>query len=167
MHLTLKCPGCKSALPVNAVGAPVEVRCGRCAYGIPLSITGAVRADHAVDVCPVCTGRDFYVRKDFDPKVGVAVVVSAGLISGWFLWFGFVLVAFGVLAVAALLDLVIYRLIDDLSVCYRCHVEFRGRYDRTALPFDLHTADLLELEWGRELERRSKKAKSFHSEVGG
>ena len=105
----------------------------------------------------MCTDVDFYRRKDFDPKLGLTIVVVASLISAGFLWFRLVLVAFGVLAVAALIDLVVYRLIGDLTVCYPCHTEFRRRYPRTASHFDLHTADELELEWSRELEKRSKK----------
>ena len=29
--------------------------------------------DREVDRCPVCDGGDFYLRKDFDPKLGLAV----------------------------------------------------------------------------------------------
>jgi len=157
VHLTLKCPECESALPVGAADAPSEVTCGRCSYPIRLLVGENVRADREVDICPVCTGGDFYRRKDFDPKLGLTVVVVASLISAGFLWVGLVLFAFGVLAAAALIDLIVYRLIGDLTVCYRCHTEFRGRYPRTASHFDLHTADELELEWARELEKRSKR----------
>ena len=157
MRLTLKCPECESALPVGAADAPSEVTCGRCSYPIRLLVGENVRADREVDICPVCTGVDFYRRKDFDPKLGLTVVVVASLISAGFLWVGLVLFAFGVLAAAALIDLIVYRLIGDLTVCYRCHTEFRGRYPRTASHFDLHTADELELEWARELEKRSKR----------
>ena len=42
----------------------------------------------------------------------------------------------------------------DLAVCYRCHSEFRGKYARSAAAFDLHTADVLELEYERRTGRR-------------
>ena len=32
--------------------------------------------------------RDFYLRKDFDPKVGLTVVIIGALISAGFYWFG-------------------------------------------------------------------------------
>jgi len=41
-----------------------------------------------------------------------------------------------------------------VTVCYRCHTEFRGAYARTAPSFDLHTADVLELEYERRIGRR-------------
>ena len=79
MHLTLRCPDCDSALPVLAAEAPAEVTCGRCGRAIPLSVSDDLRADRKVDTCPVCAGPDFYIRKDFDPTLGVTVVVIGGL----------------------------------------------------------------------------------------
>jgi hypothetical protein len=113
-----------------------------------------MREDRAVDRCPVCSGGDFYLRKDFDPAIGVTVVVIGAVISGVFYWFGKDLVAYGILGTAALIDLVVYGRLGDVTVCYRCHSEFRGAYARTAHGFDLHTADVLELEYERKIGRR-------------
>ena len=99
---------------------------------MPLAVSDALRADRAVDVCPVCGGGDFYIRKDFDPKVGLTVVVVGALVSAAFYWFGRDLIAYGILAGAALIDLVVYGRLKDVTVCYRCHTEFRGAYPRTA-----------------------------------
>jgi hypothetical protein len=121
---------------------------------VPLAISDALKTDAAVDVCPVCEGSDFYARKDFDPKVGVTLVIVGALVSAGFYWFGQDLVAYGVLAGAALIDLIIYGRLPEVTVCYRCHAEFRGTYRRTAPAFDLRTADLLELEWARKTGKR-------------
>ena len=156
MNVLARCPKCDAALPVVAGAgddAPAIV-CGRCSTNIPLAWSDAVRADRAVDACPVCGGGDFYIRKDFDPKVGLSVVVIGALVSGVFYWFGDDLIAYGILAAAVLVDLVVYGRLKDLTVCYRCHAEFRGAYERTARPFDLHTADVLELEYERKIGRR-------------
>ena len=154
MNLTLVCPDCAARLPVAAADAPPAVRCGGCGRTIPLAVSAKVRADVEADVCPVCEGRELYVRKDFDPKLGLAVIVTGALVSAGFYWFGMDLVAYGVLGAAALLDLIVYGRLRDLSVCYRCHTEFRGSYRRTAPIFDLHTADELELEWARRIGKR-------------
>lgn len=154
MEVTVKCPSCSSALPVSAAEGPTLIRCGRCGRDVPLAISDALKTDAAVDVCPVCEGPDFYTRKDFDPKAGVAVVIVGALVSAGFYWFGQDLVAYGVLAGAALIDLIIYGRLPEVTVCYRCHAEFRGKYERTALAFDLHTADVLEREWARKTGRR-------------
>ena len=132
----------------------MQIDCGRCRQAFLLTITEAVRADRQVDCCPVCEGGDFYIRKDFDPKVGVTLVVIGALISAGFYYVGQDLVAYGILAAATLIDLAVYSRIGDLTVCYRCHAEFRGDYERTAGAFDLHTADLLEPEYERKIGKR-------------
>ena len=94
------------------------------------------------------------VSSTFDPKLGLTVVIIGALISAGFYWFGRDLIAYGILASAALIDLVVYGRLKDLTVCYRCHSEFRGAYPRTAGAFDLHTADVLEQEYERRIGRR-------------
>jgi len=154
MQIVVICPKCGAALPVDASGPPAGIRCGRCGRDMTLDLSDLVRADRAVDRCPVCSGTDFYVRKDFNPRVGLAVVVIGALISAGFYWFGLDLVAYGILGGAVVVDLVVYGRLKELTVCYRCHAEFRGAYERTASTFDLHTADVLELEYERKIGRR-------------
>jgi hypothetical protein len=154
MQLILKCPKCDAGLPVEAVEAPSAIKCGRCGTELPIEISEALKADRAVDRCPVCKGADFYTRKDFDPKLGLAFVLTGAVISAIFYWFRHDFIAYGILAAAALIDLVAYGRLKDVTVCYRCHSEFRGTYPRTASAFDLHTADLLEQEYERRIGRR-------------
>ena len=154
MEFLAKCPKCDAGLPVPAVNAPASITCGGCGCEIPLSVSEAVREGRAVDRCPVCSGGDFYIRKDFDPKIGLAVVIIGALISAGFYWYGRDLIAYSILASAALIDLAVYGRLKDVTVCYRCHTEFRGAYPRTAPSFDLHTADVLELEYERKIGRR-------------
>ena len=154
MDILAKCPKCDAGLPVPAADAPAAITCGRCGREIPLHITDEVREDRAIDRCPVCDGGEFYIRKDFDPKLGLTVVIIGALISGTFYWYGRDLIAYSILASAALIDLVVYGRLKDITVCYRCHSEFRGRYQRTASAFDLHTAYVLEVEYERRIGRR-------------
>ena len=154
MRILAKCAKCDAGLPIQAADADAVITCGGCRREIPLDLSNAVRVDRAVDRCPVCSGSDFYVRKDFDPKMGVTAVAAAAIISAVFYWYKLDLVAYAVLAVAALLDFVVYRFLDLVTVCYRCHTEFRGAYPRTASGFDLHIADVLEQEYERRIGRR-------------
>ncbi|MSO31115.1 MAG: hypothetical protein EXQ48_09300 [Acidobacteria bacterium] len=154
MHILARCPKCDAGLPVHHDERAPAITCGRCGRDIPLKISDALRLDQAVDRCPVCDGADFYGRKDFDPTIGLTVVVVGALVSGVFYWFGRDLVAYGILAGAALIDLIVYGRLKDLTVCYRCHTEFRGAYPCTAPAFDLHTADVLEQEYERRIGRR-------------
>ena len=167
MRVIAHCPRCDAGLPVNAAeghpnaaaalgapAAPESIQCGRCGHVLVLTFSDALRSDTRVDICPVCRGGDFYIRKDFDPKLGLTVVIVGALISAVFYWFGEDLIAYTILGGAALIDLFVYGRLGDVTVCYRCHSEFRGKYERTARHFDLHTADVLEQEYERKIGRR-------------
>jgi uncharacterized protein (DUF983 family) len=154
MQILAKCPKCDAGLPVRAADAPAAIKCGRCGRDIPLTVTEGLREDRAVDQCAVCGGPDFYIRKDFDPKIGLTVVIIGAAISAVFYWYERDFIAYSILAGAALIDLVVYGRLKDLTVCYRCHSEYRGTYQRTAPTFDLHTADVLEQEYERRIGRR-------------
>src|SRR5687767_3911681 len=108
MQIVVKCPKCDAGLPVSAAEAPAAIKCGRCGTEIPLAFSDAVRADRAADICPVCSGGDFYRRKDFDPKLGLTVVIVGAAISAVFYWFDQDLIAYGILGGAALIDLAVY-----------------------------------------------------------
>jgi hypothetical protein len=154
MKVTARCPECNAGLPFAASDPPARIRCGKCGREMSIVVTPAVMTDAGVDRCPVCEGGDFYIRKDFDPQLGLAFVVTGAVISAVFYYFDLDLIAYSILAGAVLVDLLVYRRLKDVTVCYRCHAEFRGRYPRTAGAFDLHTADLLEPEWERKIGRR-------------
>ena len=67
MQVVAKCPKCDAGLPVDAAEAPAAVTCGACGRTIQLDVSEAVKSDAAVDRCPVCSGHEFYMRKDFNP----------------------------------------------------------------------------------------------------
>jgi len=154
MQIIAKCPKCDAGLAVSAADAAAAIKCGGCGREITLTISEALRTDQSVDRCPVCAGQEVYIRKDFDPKVGLTVVIIGALISAVFYWFERDFIAYGILGGAALIDLFVYGRLKFVTVCYRCHSEFRGGYTRTAGGFDLHTADVLELEYERKIGRR-------------
>ena len=154
MDILVKCPQCDAGLPLRASNAPDLIACGNCEKEIRLTVSPGLRADEAVDLCPVCTGPDFYTRKDFNPTIGVTIVAIGASISAVFYWFKRDLIAYSILAFATLIDLFIYGRLKEVTVCYRCHSEFRGGYERTAPAFDLHTADVLEMEYERRIGRR-------------
>ena len=114
----------------------IPIRCAPTARSI------AVRSVTA----PTSTSARTSIRRS-----GSTVVIIGALISAVFYWFGRDLIAYGILAGAALVDLVVYGRLKDLTVCYRCHSEFRGAYERRAPAFDLHTADVLEMEYERRI----------------
>lgn len=76
--------------------------------------------------CPVCGCADLFIRKDFPQKLGLSIVIIAGVA---FLWLAasrsrFYLGAI-VLLVAAVIDAALYWFVPKMTVCYRCRAEFR------------------------------------------
>ena len=108
MEIVAKCPQCDAGLPIRASDAPDAIKCGACGHEMPLSFSPAVRADEATDLCPVCAGADFYIRKDFNPKLGLTIVIIGASISGIFYYFKRDFIAYSILAFATLIDLAIY-----------------------------------------------------------
>src|SRR4030095_8348693 len=88
MQVVAKCPKCDASLPVQVEAAAASIRCGRCSQELRLTFSDSLRSDRGVDRCPVCEGADFYIRKDFDPTLGLTVVIVGGAISTGFYWFG-------------------------------------------------------------------------------
>ena len=109
MQVVAKCPACDAGLPVDVVEPKTVITCGGCGREIPLSFSDALREDRVVDRCPVCDGGEFYSRKDFDPTVGLSVVIAGALVSGVFYWFRQDLIAYRILGGAGLLDFPFFR----------------------------------------------------------
>ncbi len=79
-----------------------------------------------LNTCPQCGCRDLFVRKDFPQKIGLAIVVMAG-VSFLFLaaWPRTFYLAVMVLLASVAVDAVIYLFVGKATVCYRCRAEFR------------------------------------------
>jgi hypothetical protein len=84
----------------------------------------ALRADALVDgalaSCPACGNGMLYRQKDFRQAVGCAVVLAAAVLAPFTYYVS--------LGVAALVDLLLYKLADDVVICYRvpCRAHVRG-----------------------------------------
>jgi hypothetical protein len=74
----------------------------------------------------VCPSVDLFVRKDFPQRLGVALVV-VGIVASSIAWgFGRPLETFAILFATALADVVLYLVVPDALMCYRCGAEYRS-----------------------------------------
>ncbi len=89
-----------------------------------------------MDVCPLCGCRHLYPQRDFNRALGCTLVAIGAALVPW--TFGLSLLAFG------LVDLWLYRRLQEVVVCYRCDTVYR---DARPLPrqteFDLLKHDVL------------------------
>jgi hypothetical protein len=66
------------------------------------------------------------VRKDFPQRLGVAIVV-VGIVASSIAWgYTFVVATFAILFATALVDVVLYLVVPDALMCYRCGAQYRG-----------------------------------------
>ena len=144
MQIRFSCPtdGCPALIeldPLETAGSAIE--CPRCHVRHPVVLDAAVREHNRIETCPRCGGREFFIRKDFPQGLGLMLVIVAAAISTYYLpALGFY--AVGILAAAALIDLLLYLVIGKVTVCYRCRAEYRRlRPNPEHAPFDLATAE--------------------------
>jgi hypothetical protein len=81
--------------------------------------------------CLACGHPELYARKDFPRRAGIAIVVLAAVLAPF--------TRYASLAIAALLDLLLYVFGPDVVVCYVCGAEHRGFAPRPRHPRFDHT----------------------------
>jgi hypothetical protein len=123
------CSRCEKRLSREA-GEPPRV-CEHCGAesGVTAPPAGAV-----IDRCAACDHDQLYFQKDFNRTTGVALVAVGAVFVPW-TW------GLSLLGVT-ILDYIVWRLVKDVIVCYRCQSVHRGYPANPALrPFDLVTHD--------------------------
>ncbi len=144
MEIRFHCPGdgCVAIIeyePLEEAGASID--CPRCGRTLPLAVTDTMRDEQMADQCAACGGREMFIRKDFPQVLGLAVVVIAGLSSVAFFQTN-LMIAWGILAGAIVVDLGLYWVTGKLTTCYACRAEYRtGRLNPKHDGFDLATSE--------------------------
>jgi hypothetical protein len=121
------CPRCDaiSARLLKEAASSESPACGECglqfAGGEPMPAPG-----RPLESCWVCGNRQFYVQKDFNRELGLAIVIGSFFLvflvmllvdhrAGIFCLFGL-----------ALIDWLVYRKLRNVTVCYLCQSIYRG-----------------------------------------
>ena len=146
MRIRTQCREC--GLPFRAELRPesAELPCPNCGRARPVAQAGEIRASSwsdrtteayaVIEVCPLCDCRHLYRQRDVNRALGCAIVAVGAALVPW--TFGLSLLAFG------LVDLWLYRRLQEVVVCYRCDTVYR---DARPLPrqtaFDLLKHDVL------------------------
>jgi hypothetical protein len=140
-----RCPNrtCRARLPRMATQAgPCQVSCPRCGDYINLNTDAELAAHGRLESCPVCGGREFFIRKDFPQRLGLLMVVVFGLAASVMYYHQRIVATFATLAALVLIDAVIYLQVGRVTVCYRCRAECRGvAYNPGHGGFDLATSE--------------------------
>jgi hypothetical protein len=136
-EIAFRCPACGGEATAGLDGLGC---CSSCGGQTKLAVSESLARDRVVDRCAACDGAQLYVQRDFNQKVGLAIVVVGALLAPFTPYYAS-------LFAAALIDAVLYTLLPEITICYRCHAHYRGcaRNPRHEA-FDLHLAEQYELK---------------------
>jgi DNA-directed RNA polymerase subunit RPC12/RpoP len=124
MHVTYACQACDTAVRQDFDQSTAALACPSCEQRIelpPAAVEGA-----RVRRCLVCPSHDLFVRKDFPQRVGV-LLVALGIVGSSIAWYYANLAwTFGILFATALADLLLFTMVGNALMCYRCGAQYRG-----------------------------------------
>lgn len=124
MELTFECPACGRVGELRPVESAAAASCTGCGHVRELR-TEAIE-DGGLRACPWCATEDLYAQKDFPHGLGLAIVVAGFVTSTVFWYFYMHILALAALLATAGLDLALYYLVPDVTICYRCLSQYRG-----------------------------------------
>lgn len=125
MTISFRCPNCSTELSFEDL-AHKESPCPQCNKIIHLSLTEPMRQKNIVDRCAICGLEKLYTQKDFNRTLGVSIFVGAAIASLILYGYNQVIAAFLVLGGAAAADYLLYLALPEVTICYRCHSQYRN-----------------------------------------
>ncbi len=153
MNITYLCPKCDEATRTHFTATERSITCMHCQQEI-LIPENAIQGEE-IKHCLSCPSTDLYVRKDFPQILGVGIV-AVGLIGSAIPWYySYVVWTYVFLFGTALIDLLLYSIVPNCLMCYRCEAQYRGCED-----IDQHGEFDLEVhEKYRQIAARTKAAR--------
>jgi hypothetical protein len=129
-----------------------EWQCPRCDH----VLQWPAGADLTLSACNVCGNAELYCKKDFPHALGmgllaaacVAFLVTNYLYRQWLAW--------AILLGSAVIDGLLYLLVGDVVVCYRCGAQHR-RFVSDHKPFELSVAERYRQERIRRQQLQEQK----------
>ena len=158
MNVTYDCPHCEQGARADVPDAARTLTCPHC--GAVLRFPEAAWQGGKLNRCLVCPSTDLFLRKDFPQRLGVAIVAFGIVSSTIAYYFGHIYWTFGLLFACAAVDFVLYHVVGQALVCYRCHAHYRMLPGLDAhAPFNLETheryrQEAARLEGTRKVEAR-------------
>jgi hypothetical protein len=123
MQISFDCPKCLQSNRSETTSASGDVTCPHCQWTRPIG-GGDLRGETPCR-CLVCGCGDLWRQKDFSQKLGVAIVALGVVLSTLAMAYMQPELSLGILMAFALADMVLYFVMRDCLVCYRCHARYR------------------------------------------
>jgi hypothetical protein len=152
MWIVFECPSCRNSSASEVVAATEQLRCSSCSWQRPVAESNRSATEPAS--CLVCGCEDLWRQKDFPQRLGVLILAVEVILATYFWARMEPIRTYGVLLFFALLDGVLYTLMRDVLVCYRCKARHRrapldGRHERFNLEtYERYRQEAIRLEAG-------------------
>ncbi len=142
--------------------------CPNCGRGIERESGASAPCRHCGEVaaigtespppCLICGCSEIYRHRDFNQKLGIAIIAVGVVLWIW-------LETFLPMIGAAALDLLLFYRVPDVAICYRCKAHYRGYEDLGVLGgFDLDRHEHFRWEAAAAKEDTSGTASTGKSE---
>ncbi len=124
MKLQFQCPQCEAQNLNPGMEDAQSVSCGFCDWerSVTQSTTDAAAPSH----CLVCGNHDLWRQKDFPQSIGLTFVAAGAILSSIAWYYHRPVWALGILLAFAAADLVLFAVMPDVLVCYRCGARHPG-----------------------------------------
>lgn len=123
MQISYDCPKCLQPSRSEVTTTSRGVKCSSCEWTRSI-VDGDLREETPCR-CLVCGGSDLWRQKDFSQRLGVTIVALGVILSTVATAYMRPELALGILMAFALADMVLYAVMRDCLVCYRCHARYR------------------------------------------
>jgi predicted RNA-binding Zn-ribbon protein involved in translation (DUF1610 family) len=161
MELTFECPQCGAVDRAKNAEDALNFTCRHCGH-VRDAKPGAL-TEAGVVHCPFCGTEKLYVQKDFPQGLGLTIVIVGFAVASYFWYVVRPIATYSVLLGSALIDLILWKFVPDVTICYRCLGQMRGADVNPAgrfSPFDLEIGETFRQERMRvaELKKRQSEA---------
>ena len=132
MNVVFPCPHC--ARPGKAdLTSPSEWQCAGCGYRLVLE-----PPTPDLPTCAICGNHEFYKKKDFPHRLGMAILIGACVLSVITHLLYLQMWTWTILIGSAAFDGLLYLWVGDAIVCYRCNANFRNvKTAKSFPPFEI------------------------------
>jgi len=134
MKLHGQCHQCQHLTSLELSWPLTSRLCPHCKEELLQSPTQQFIEAKKLDQCPLCGASHLFRRKDFNQKLGVALICAG--VAGAYFTYGLSLLA------VTLVDWLLFQRIGEVGICYQCDSQFRNSPLIESLePFNLQIFD--------------------------
>ena len=118
MKLTFLCPSCQAPNRSRLADDQRTIACAACDYH--RDVPEDQFSDDKAKSCVVCSNPDLWRQKDFPQSLGILMVALGAIFSSIAWYYHRPVIALSILAAFGVLDMILYIVMPDVLVCYRC-----------------------------------------------